>query len=76
MVAGYLDWLGADRFRMVLRPVSAGTPEDTVETAMTSYLSVLEEMVRNMPGLWEGWKWLGNTRYKIQDTRNDTLTSR
>ncbi len=68
MVAGYLDWLGADRFRMVLRPVSAGTPEDTVETAMTNYLSVLEEMVRNAPGLWEGWKWLGDTRYKIQGT--------
>jgi hypothetical protein len=39
-----------------------------VETAMTSYLSVLEEMVRNTPGLWEGWKWLGDTRYKIQGT--------
>ncbi len=60
IVAGYLDWLGGDRFRLVLQSVTEGTPADTVESAMANYLGVLEEMVRNAPGLWEGWKWLGS----------------
>ena len=60
IVAGYLDWLGGHRFRMILRPVSDGGADMKVKTAMANYLGILEEMVRNEPGLWEGWKWIAD----------------
>lgn len=58
IMAGYLDWLGGKRFRLVIRPVSDGAVEMNVKTAMSNYLAILEEMVKKQPGLWEGWKWL------------------
>jgi len=58
IVAGYLTWLGGKRFRLVIRPVSDGSPEMKVKTAMANYLGILGEMVKNEPGLWEGWKWM------------------
>lgn len=58
MVAGYLDWQGSNRFRLVIRPVSDGSPDMKVKTAMANYLVILEEMVQKTPGLWEGWKWM------------------
>lgn len=62
IVAGYLEWLDDNRFRMTLKPVSTGTDDMKVKTAMANYLAVLEEAVQKDPGLWEGWKWLGRER--------------
>ncbi len=59
IVAAYLDWLGDDRFQLVIRLVSDGRESMNVETAMTRYLAVLATMIDREPGLWEGWKWLG-----------------
>lgn len=62
IVAAYLDWLGGERFRLVIRPVSGGADDMTVDSAMANYLATLEDMVRETPGLWEGWKWLGTIK--------------
>jgi len=58
IVAGYLDWLGGSRFKLVIRPVSDGSENMKIKTAMENYLAILEDMVGESPGLWEGWKWL------------------
>jgi lauroyl/myristoyl acyltransferase len=64
MVAGYLDWLGSNRFRLVIRPVSDGSVDMKIKTAMANYLAILEDMVQKQPGLWEGWKWLSENGIK------------
>jgi len=58
ILSGYLDWRGGNRFAMVLRPISDGVSDTTVDDAMTQYLAHLEDMVGHKPGLWEGWKWV------------------
>jgi lauroyl/myristoyl acyltransferase len=58
IVAAYLDWLGGDRVRLVIRPVSDGSEDIKVKTVMANYLGILESLVKAQPGLWEGWKWL------------------
>lgn len=62
IVASYLDWDGDDRFKLVIRLVSDGAEDMTVDTAMTRYLAVLTNMIEEDPGLWEGWKWLGSQK--------------
>ena len=61
MVAAYLDWLGDDRFRLIIKPVYDGNETLKINDAMTRYLAVLEDIVGEQPGLWEGWKWTGET---------------
>jgi len=58
IVAAYLNWLGEDRFELIIAPVSDGSEELKVKEAMSSYLGVLENMVQKQSGIWEGWKWL------------------
>jgi len=58
MVACYLNWAGGDSFRLVIKPVSDGNKSVTMKKAMKCYLKVLEELIAEDPGLWEGWKWL------------------
>jgi len=66
VVASYLDWLGGNHFRLVNSLVSDGTGDTTVEDVMAGYLAVLEKIVEQQPGLWEGWKWLGNNHKEIK----------
>lgn len=58
ILSGYLDWRGGNRFAMVLRSISDGTGATSVDAVMTQYIAHLEDMVRQKPGLWEGWKWI------------------
>jgi len=58
IVAAYLNWNGNERFRLSIHPVSNGEEAMTPESAMENYLGVLETLVNDDPGLWEGWKWL------------------
>ena len=58
IVAAYLKWLGGNQFEMVIKPVNDGAEEIKVKEAMGRYLAILESMVEEEAGIWEGWKWI------------------
>ena len=62
VVIGYLEWSGGDQFVMhldVINTDSGNDPESQVDLIMKKYLSSLAQVVEHAPGLWEGWKWIG-----------------
>jgi hypothetical protein len=53
MAAGYIRWLGGDRFELSLFALPA---EQGVDAVMSAYLAGLNRLITADAGVWEGWR--------------------
>lgn len=62
IVIAYLRWKEKNHFEIIIEPISntLSMQENllTTQHVMQRYISILEEIVKKEPSLWEGWQWL------------------
>lgn len=68
IAAGYLDWQGGDRFKIVIRTLK--TPDENIALAevFARYMGQLESIAINHPELWEGLVGLRESPYRHPST--------